>query len=219
MFRHALSLEERRAKFKANQYNRPNEVEAHLGTHGDMPRPKMRRYSTYRGAGKSPTKSAHTRGGSSPSRFADLARDVTVTHTREWSGASGTTAVATPGGTVKNVVIAVEREVNETVENVAGDVAEVVERTEQVAIAAGESGSKLWKHTMGRFDTFRTFIRKKKGKQMTEEEMEFNKTQLELVSETDVKEVWFAGCHCGACPSHASGPPHPALRDARSCVL
>ncbi|KAM5539952.1 hypothetical protein V8D89_006455 [Ganoderma adspersum] len=200
VFRHALSLDERRAKFKANQYNRPSDWEAHLGTHGDMPRP-TRRHSTHHGAGKSPAKSAHSRTGShstSPSRFADLARDLTTaTHTRESTAMTGTTAVVTPAGTVKNAVIAVEKEVSETVENVAEDAVEVVEKaTEEVAIATSESGSKLWKQAIGRFDTFRTFMRKKKGKQMTEEEIEFNKTQLELVNETDVKEVWFAGCHC-----------------------
>ena len=99
----------------------------------------------------------------------------------------------------------------------AEDAVEVVEQTEEVAIAASESGSKLWKTTWGRFDTFRTFMRRKKGKQLTEEEMEFNRTQSELVRETDVKEVWFAGCHCGEwlLPA-ASSHPHPALRDARS---
>ena len=227
VFRHALSLDERRAKFKANQWNRPSDWEAHLGTHGgDMPRP-TRRQSTHRGAGagKSPTKSAHSRTGShstSPSRFADLARDLTtVTHTRESTAMTGTTAVVTPAGTVKNAVIAVEQEVSSTVEKVADDAVEVVEKTaEEVAIAAiatSESGSKLWKQAMGRFDTFRTLMRKKKGKQLTEEEMEFNKTQLELVAETDVKEVWFAGCHCGACHSSCFSelvprtPPHFAM--------
>ncbi|PSR72079.1 hypothetical protein PHLCEN_2v12060 [Hermanssonia centrifuga] len=38
-FRHAVSLDERRAKFKANLFNRPTEKEAQLGTHaGDMPK-------------------------------------------------------------------------------------------------------------------------------------------------------------------------------------
>ncbi|PIL31280.1 hypothetical protein GSI_05978 [Ganoderma sinense ZZ0214-1] len=202
VFRHALSLDERRAKFKANHYNRPSEWEAHQGTHGDMPRP-VRRHSTYGGARKSPTKSAHVRTGShstSPSRFADLARDAVKAspgHTRESTAMTGTTAVATPIGTVKNAVVAVEREVSETVEKVTEDAVEMVEKaSEEVAIVTSESGSKLWKQAMGRFDTFRTFMRRKKGKQLTEEEMEFNKTQLELAGETDVKEVWFAGCHC-----------------------
>lgn len=33
-FRHALALDERRAKFKANLWNRPNETEATLGIQG-----------------------------------------------------------------------------------------------------------------------------------------------------------------------------------------
>lgn len=39
-FRHALSLDERRAKFKANLYNRPTEDESKLGVQpGEMPAP------------------------------------------------------------------------------------------------------------------------------------------------------------------------------------
>lgn len=39
-FRHALSLDERRAKFKANVYNRPTAEEAKLGMQpGEMPTP------------------------------------------------------------------------------------------------------------------------------------------------------------------------------------
>ncbi|CAL1694705.1 unnamed protein product [Somion occarium] len=38
-FRHAVSLDEHRAKFKANLFNRPTKAEAQLGTHpGDMPK-------------------------------------------------------------------------------------------------------------------------------------------------------------------------------------
>ena len=38
-FRHAVSLDERRAKFKANLYNRPTEEEAKLGVQrGEMPK-------------------------------------------------------------------------------------------------------------------------------------------------------------------------------------
>lgn len=38
-FRHALSLDERRAKFKANQFNRPTEAEQKLGVQpGEMPK-------------------------------------------------------------------------------------------------------------------------------------------------------------------------------------
>lgn len=34
-FRHAVSLDEHRAKFKANLWNRPNATEVKLGTHSD----------------------------------------------------------------------------------------------------------------------------------------------------------------------------------------
>ena len=41
-FRHALSLDEHRAKFKANHYNRPTEHEKTLGTRpGEMPRSRV----------------------------------------------------------------------------------------------------------------------------------------------------------------------------------
>lgn len=41
-FRHAVSLDERRAKFKANLYNRPTEKEAKLGVQpGEMPKPSI----------------------------------------------------------------------------------------------------------------------------------------------------------------------------------
>ena len=36
-FRHAIALDERRAKFKANLWNRPNEKEAKLGIKGQKP--------------------------------------------------------------------------------------------------------------------------------------------------------------------------------------
>ncbi|EMD42275.1 hypothetical protein CERSUDRAFT_110803 [Gelatoporia subvermispora B] len=43
-FRQALSLDEHRAKFKANHYNRPTDAEAKLGTKpGEMPKPGVRR--------------------------------------------------------------------------------------------------------------------------------------------------------------------------------
>ncbi|KAG6822300.1 hypothetical protein H0H93_005947, partial [Arthromyces matolae] len=36
-FRHAVALDERRAKFKANLWNRPNDTEATLGIKGQQP--------------------------------------------------------------------------------------------------------------------------------------------------------------------------------------
>lgn len=51
-FRHALSLDERRAKFKANLWNRPNTVEAKLGVEGQKPQkpnnPKPNGHSKFR---------------------------------------------------------------------------------------------------------------------------------------------------------------------------
>ena len=41
-FRHAVSLDERRAKFKANLWNRPNPVEATLGVDGQKPEVKFK---------------------------------------------------------------------------------------------------------------------------------------------------------------------------------
>ncbi|KIK52337.1 hypothetical protein GYMLUDRAFT_180219 [Collybiopsis luxurians FD-317 M1] len=47
-FRHAVSLDERRAKFKANLWNRPNEYEAQLGTDA-VPRDSNRQHSPHNG--------------------------------------------------------------------------------------------------------------------------------------------------------------------------
>ena len=45
-FRHAVSLDERRAKFKANLYNRPTKEENSLGVQpGEMPKSKQKRTS------------------------------------------------------------------------------------------------------------------------------------------------------------------------------
>jgi len=43
-FRHAVSLDERRAKFKANLWNRPNPVEATLGIDGQKPEIKFKEH-------------------------------------------------------------------------------------------------------------------------------------------------------------------------------
>ncbi|OCH95705.1 hypothetical protein OBBRIDRAFT_787909 [Obba rivulosa] len=48
IFRQALSLDERRAKFKANHYNRPTPEENNMGTKpGDMPKPGVRRHLSF----------------------------------------------------------------------------------------------------------------------------------------------------------------------------
>ncbi|KAI0713137.1 hypothetical protein C8T65DRAFT_739009 [Cerioporus squamosus] len=187
-FRHALSLDERRAKFKANHYNRPSEWERQLGTHpGDMPKPKMRRASTHRKSrSQSPSKPM------SPSRLLALMKPK--------QEAAAATTSATTESAQEGVVAVVEQAVEKKVEGVveeAGKEAEVaVEAVEQTTAAVSQNGSKLWAQTRSRFDTLRTLMRKK-GKRLTEEEEEFNKTEeVHGQGETDVKEVWFAGCHC-----------------------
>ncbi|RDX42985.1 hypothetical protein OH76DRAFT_1546730 [Lentinus brumalis] len=187
-FRHALSLDERRAKFKANHYNRPNEWERRLGTHpGDMPKPRVRRASTHR---KSRSQSPHKP--MSPSRLFGLMKPKQET-------TAVTTSVTTENAQ-DGVVAVVEHTVEKTVEGVveeAGKEAEVaVEAVEKTTEEVTQSGNKLWAQTRSRFDTLRTLMRKK-GKRLTEEEEEFNKTEeIHGQGETDVKEVWFAGCHC-----------------------
>ena len=62
---------------------------------------------------------------------------------------------------------------------------------EKTADAAKEAGVKLWSGA-------RKLV-KKNRKRMTEEEVKFDETAIDGVHETDVKEVWFAGCHAGKC--------------------
>ncbi|EJF67348.1 hypothetical protein DICSQDRAFT_77001 [Dichomitus squalens LYAD-421 SS1] len=197
VFRHALSLDERRARFKANHYNRPSEWEKKQGTHGDMPRPVQRHFTMRRSTTKT-VQALERSKSTSPSRFAHLARGMTHAHGKEETSATGTTAVATSANTVTSVA-AVEQEVVQTAERMGDDVEKVVEKSTEVAEAVAEvadaNGVKLWKHAKGRFDTFRTLWRKKNGKRLSQEEDEFNKTDI-INGETDVKEVWFAGCHC-----------------------
>ncbi|PIL31232.1 hypothetical protein GSI_05930 [Ganoderma sinense ZZ0214-1] len=118
VFRHALSLDERRAKFKANHYNR-----ADLG----------------------PTDE---------------------TQKSELTAAAGTTSVATPD---THAVSAME----------GGGIGQ-----RPATPANTENSGDL-------------LSSKSRGKQQAElNEKNFNATQKRLVQETDVKEVWFAGCHC-----------------------
>ena len=167
-----------------------------------MPRPRQRHQSTRRSATRSAQAQQGRSKSTSPARFAHLAREMVHAHVKESTAATGTTAVATPVNTIKGVA-AVEEEVVQTVDKVEEDAERVVEKgaevVEAVTEVAGADGSKLWKQAKGRFDTFRTFWRKKNGKRLTEEEEEFNKTDI-INGETDVKEVWFAGCHCGEYP-------------------
>ncbi|KAI0756454.1 hypothetical protein C8Q80DRAFT_1128679 [Daedaleopsis nitida] len=211
-FRHALSLDERRAKFRANHYQRPSKWEREQGTHpGDMPRPTHRSASNPR--------RPHSRSNSSksksmsPSRLASLVKHMTEP-TSATTTVAATAAVATPSGTVEGVAAAVgvekekhdgssgehdvEKEAAIVVEAVAKDAEAAVDIAAQAvdtaAKSAGQAGSKLWQDARSRFDTLRTLMRKK-GKRLTEEEQEFNKGEI-TQGETDVKEVWFAGCHC-----------------------
>ncbi|CDO73378.1 hypothetical protein BN946_scf185013.g12 [Trametes cinnabarina] len=181
-FRHALSLDERRAKFKANIYNRPTEWESKQGTHpGDMPRPVRR----------SQTKVAMT-------KLASAAK----ARLRNVSASTATTAVAAtataPNGAVKNIVVAAAvEEKRETVEDddVKSEAAVAATETSK-AVSTSSNQSTFWATARNKFDTLRTLMRKK-GKRLTEEEEAFDKADaIQCQSSTDVKEVWFAGCHC-----------------------
>ena len=112
-FRHAVSLDEHRAKFKANLYNLPTKKESELGTKtGEMPK--------------------------------------------------ATSAVGTA-----------------TVESDAPNGKHGKGKQKQAKTVASRDGRK----------TYRMF------------EAEFDEEDVEVKHETDVLEVWFSGCHCGACPS------------------
>ena len=173
-FRHALSLDERRAKFQVNHYQRTSEADCLQGTHpGDMPRPHMRRTRTEK----------HPNSKAKPS------------------------LTAKDGGAVATG-LSVENEAAERAETAGNSAETAVEAAEgiadEVADARGQAGNKLWTDT---WHWFGTLMRKKDKsleksleKSLTEEEAAFSKLQQQLSTKpkpTDVKEVWFAGCHRG----------------------
>lgn len=129
------------------------------------------------------------------------ARGATTTTTATF--ATDTTVVTTPSGTVtKSAAVAAgvkvessgfKKEAQIAVEAVSKEAEAAVEALENAtgsaANAAGQASSRWW-------GTLRRLTRQK-GKRLTDEEQEFNKEQAQVVqTETDVKEVWFAGCHC-----------------------
>ncbi|KAI0370474.1 hypothetical protein BV20DRAFT_1035927 [Pilatotrama ljubarskyi] len=243
-FRHALSLDERRAKFKANYYNRPTDWESQLGTHpGDMPRPGLHHHARHsatkiakavkdrmRYASGATTATAVTEVGTTrekPVKSTTIAGTKTTTVVREKAGkdedelleasvttaATSTTSASAPPAknswaTAVAKLRAMKRTKSGTITTVAGAATVVEEehandadaKTEEVTAAAATSTttappsrqSNLWASAFG---TWRTMMRTKKGKRLTEEEEEFDKT-ANIQGETDVKEVWFAGCHC-----------------------
>ena len=232
-FRHALSLDERRAKFKANHYNRPTAHESKLGTHdGDMPRPVSRGSVALRRASRTHSHSRSQSGDAkegkgramSPSRLVSAFKAVTGRRgstDEEKKGGEVTAAIAaveteSPTGEKRGAIVAtaeddaerVEATVEAEAEKGAAVVAEVVEGAQEVAAAAAgevekgagamaeaveKTGSRLWAGA-------RTLVRRQQKKRQTEEEHAFDATAIDAVphGETDVKEVWFAGCHCGA---------------------
>lgn len=113
-FRHAVSLDEHRAKFKANLYNLPTKKDTELGTKpGEMPKSTV----------------------------------TTTTTTTTVQGVNGELSKEADGG-----------------------------NNDRVMKRKGK----------GRRDAFRRF------------EEEFDATE-KVSHDTDVLEVWFAGCHCGTC--------------------
>ncbi|KAL1951075.1 hypothetical protein VTO73DRAFT_224 [Trametes versicolor] len=193
-FRHALSLDERRAKFKANHYNRPTEWESKQGTHrGDMPRPARRRPTGLRATSQKIAQAVK-----------DGMRTVSGTVTSTTSSTT-TTAQTSPGGITKTATATTtiqekkEEDSDSEDEHVETTVTAAATTTTTAAAASPTSArTNLWAQALSPFATWRTLRRAAKGKQLTEEEKAFDKAQdtAGAQGETDVKEVWFAGCHC-----------------------
>ncbi|KAM5539909.1 hypothetical protein V8D89_006412 [Ganoderma adspersum] len=100
----------------------------------------------------------------------DSTRDLTtVVDNRELTTATGTTVATTPAGTVKNADIAAEK-------------------TTEIG-----TNKSWWKQATKPFHAIHRFMSKKKDLQLIRDEEKFNETQSKL--NTDVREVWFAGCH------------------------
>ncbi|KAH9932123.1 uncharacterized protein BXZ73DRAFT_101498 [Epithele typhae] len=205
-FRHALSLDERRAKFKANHWNRPTEWEARLGTHpGEMPRPVARGSVALRKQSHARTTSEGGKKGRamSPKRIADALKIVTgfgkgdkeekagspVVAKAKLLKRSPRTAFAPPSSPRSRAT----RRSAAIVEDAAGAAAKAARRCGRVERGGGRStdGQQV---VVGSARAVSTFARKPTRKRMTEEEETFDRTAL-LAGETDVKEVWFAGCH------------------------
>lgn len=193
-FRHALSLDERRAKFKANHYNRPTEWESKQGTHrGDMPRPARRRPTGLRATSQKIAQAVK-----------DGMRTVSGTVTSTTSSTT-TTAQTSPGGITKTATTTTtiqekkEEDSDSEDEHVETTVTAAATTATTAAAASPTSArTNLWAQALSPFATWRTLRRAAKGKQLTEEEKAFDKAQdtAGAQGETDVKEVWFAGCHC-----------------------
>ncbi|KAH9897658.1 hypothetical protein C8Q73DRAFT_787913 [Cubamyces lactineus] len=197
-FRHALSLDERRAKFKANHYNHPTEWESKQGTHpGDMPRPRPRSSSSAKTAVNKLTKAAKA-------RLMNFSGATTVT--------ASTTAATTPDGTVKaaaaTATVTTEKNIPSDADSMKLE-ATVTTTTAKASSTKSANRSPFWTNAWNKYDTLRTLMRKK-GKQLTEEEEEFDKT-APIQGETDVKEVWFAGCHCDVGGGSVPDETHHAL--------
>ncbi|KAI0640161.1 hypothetical protein C8Q77DRAFT_1044697 [Trametes polyzona] len=189
-FRHAVSLDERRAKFKANTYNRPTDWESKQGTHrGDMPRPSRRR-TGLRVASK---------------KLAQTVKDVkdTITTTAAATAAAVASAATpssekTPAAVAKaTTVIKEKKDEDDSGSESEGHVEATVTATATAAPAssASHTARSSWMTALSPFGTWRTLRRARQGKRMTEEEQAFDKVE-NVRDETDVKEVWFAGCHC-----------------------
>ncbi|KAH9854309.1 hypothetical protein C2E23DRAFT_775632 [Lenzites betulinus] len=200
-FRHALSLDERRSKFKANHYNHPTDWESQQGTHrGDMPRPSRRRTGTRLAAGRKAISQVvkdvkdgirTVSGASVPSVASTTSAPSPASEKTSHEISKTTTTMTTTTTTIKEKKE--EYSDSETDEHVEATVTATATTTNY---ATSESPrSKLWTTALSPFGTWRTMKRALKGKQLTEEERAFDKAE-KVQGETDVKEVWFAGCHC-----------------------
>ncbi|PSR73063.1 hypothetical protein PHLCEN_2v11085 [Hermanssonia centrifuga] len=156
-FRHAVSLDERRAKFKANLYNRPTDEESKLGTQpGDMPVTNT-----------------------------SITATATITTTDTYSTSASSTAAAAntlhKGSRIPGLT---------TLDEWVGKGKD------------GKTGSVKTKKTTLDVDI-----------EVEEEEFDAEEGDRDRKKETDVLEVWFAGCHCdvggGSVPNNT---PHNLAR-------
>ncbi|KAI0642187.1 hypothetical protein C8Q79DRAFT_1013487 [Trametes meyenii] len=181
-FRHALSLDERRAKFRANHYHRPSQVETLRGTHpGDMPRPSRR--TAPQDTGKL-AKAIKARLQNAGGTMAQVSTETVREGPRESIQTEETVVVDPPTKTAGT-------EGEDSLDAPSKDHVST-DNPSPTSSNSSASRSGLLLNAVAGLETLREKMRKKRS---TVKEREFDKAEL-VQGETDVKEVWFAGCHC-----------------------
>ncbi|KAI0675761.1 hypothetical protein C8Q78DRAFT_347430 [Trametes maxima] len=182
-FRHALSLDERRAKFRANHYHRPSQVETLRGTHpGDMPRPSRR--TAPRDTGKV-AKVIKARLQNAGGTTTQVSTEATREGPRESIQTDATVVVDPP-----TRMTGIEEEYITGASVTKDDVS--ASNPSRTSSNSSASRSGLLLNAVAGLETLREKMRKKRS---TVKEREFDKAEP-MQGETDVREVWFAGCHC-----------------------